>query len=85
MRHLLWHNDQKAHVDLIHAIGICPLHICAGPQALPCVRVRVIYSRREARIDLCDFLLQNTTAALLNGQIMGPQLELYQLLDVSFD
>ena len=22
---------------------------------------RVIYTRREARIDLCDFLLQNTT------------------------
>ena len=22
---------------------------------------KVIYSRREARIDLCDFLLQNTT------------------------
>ena len=23
--------------------------------------LKVIYSRREARIDLCDFLLQNTT------------------------
>ena len=25
------------------------------------LKVKVIYSRREARIDLCDFLLQNTT------------------------
>ena len=28
---------------------------------LPMKKVKVIYSRREARIDLCDFLLQNTT------------------------
>ena len=31
--------------------------------------MKVIYSRREARIDLCDFLLQNMTEFFRSGSI----------------
>ena len=33
----------------------------AGPSVGSLLQLKVIYSRREARIDLCDFLLQNPT------------------------
>ena len=56
----------------MHAYELC-LHLNNASSRESCnlnfLRLRVIYSRREARIDLCDFLLQNTTKFFYPGSI----------------